>query len=123
MQDTLVAGAGHCDEAAVRVLVYEAQQNIQKMVNIQVPFDRIDGQFLAHPRGRAYQNRILHSGGDATGLHMTKRLYEVVAQKENVTIVDNAFLADIVTGGGKVAGVIALDAQNQPCYYKKAPAW
>ncbi len=118
VQDTLIAGAGHCDEAAVRVLVYEAQRSIEKLVSIQVPFDRVDGHFQLTREGGHTKNRILHSGGDATGLHMTKRLYEVVAQKENVAIVDNAFLADIVTGGGRVAGVIAMDGQNQPCYYK-----
>jgi L-aspartate oxidase len=117
VRDTLVAGAGLCDEAAVRVLVYEAQQNIEELVRMQVPFDRVDGHFQLTREGGHAKNRILHSGGDATGLHMTQRVFEVAKSRENITIVDNVFLADIITGAGRVAGIVAIDADNQPCFY------
>ena len=112
-QDTLVAGAGLCDEAAVRVLVYEAWNNIEQLIGYQVPFDRRDGNLLLTREGGHNKNRILHCGGDATGLHMTRRLYEVALAKSNIRFIDLMFLADILTDENGAAGILALDEQNK----------
>ena len=117
VRDTLVAGAGVCDEAAVRVLVYEAQRNIEELVRLGVPFDRTDGKFSLTREGGHSKNRILHCGGDATGLHMTRRLYEVARERPNITFADNLFLADIAMGGGRAAGVVMIDRDNRPRFY------
>lgn len=118
VKDTLVAGAGHCDEQAVRVLVNEAQENIEQLVKLGVPFDRTDGRFSLTREGGHSKNRILHCGGDATGLHMTKKLYEAASQRPNITIADIEFLADIVTGENGVCGAVVLKSNNRPCFYK-----
>lgn len=39
VEDTLVAGAGLCDRAAVQVLCAEGPGDIQTLVNLHVPFD------------------------------------------------------------------------------------
>ena len=39
IEDTLTAGAGLCNEEAVRVLVEEGPENIQELIDLNVPFD------------------------------------------------------------------------------------
>jgi len=111
--DTLVAGAGLCDEDAVRVLVEEAWSNIEQLINMGVPFDTNNGDLLLTREGGHGKNRILHSGGDATGFHLTQRLYEVAKQRANIKIIDDMFLADIITDENGVAGVLAIDDKNK----------
>ncbi|MBR4979763.1 MAG: FAD-dependent oxidoreductase, partial [Clostridia bacterium] len=40
VKDTLIAGAGHCDEKAVRTLVTEGPEIIDDIIRLGVPFDR-----------------------------------------------------------------------------------
>ena len=112
--DTIVAGAGLCDEKAVQVLVNEAWSNISQCISLCVPFDMSDGKLLLTREGGHGKNRILHSGGDATGLHLTKTLYEAAKKRENITILDNLFLADILTDERGVTGIAVLDENDKP---------
>lgn len=116
-KDTITAGAGLCDEKAVRVLVDEAWSNIEQLININVPFDKNNGNFLLTKEGGHGKNRILHCGGDATGLHLTRRLYEVVSEKDNIRILDMIFISDILTDENGVTGILALDGQSELCYF------
>lgn len=118
LEDTLVAGAGLCDEKTVSVLVQEGQANIEQLISLGVPFDRRqDGDLLMTREGGHRKNRILHCGGDATGLGITNQLYAVALERENITILDQCFLVDILTGGNGAAGVLVLDEKNEPQYF------
>lgn len=116
-RDTVTAGAGLCDEKAVRVLVDEAWGNVEQLICLNVPFDRNNGGFLLTKEGGHGKNRILHCGGDATGLHITRRLYEVASERENICIYDKVFVTDILTGDGGACGVLTLDDKGEPCYF------
>lgn len=112
-KDTLEAGAGLCDPDAVRVLVDEAWDNISELVRMGIPFDRKDGDLLLTREGGHSFNRILHSGGDATGLHLTSGLLEQALKRPNIRILDGIFLADILTDiNGRAAGVSCIDRNN-----------
>ncbi|MEA5137467.1 MAG: L-aspartate oxidase [Candidatus Fimivivens sp.] len=117
LEDTLVAGAGLCDKNAVSVLVNEAQANIEHLINLGVPFDRKDGTLLMTREGGHRKSRILHCGGDATGIGITEQLYSVALKRRNITILDEYFLSDILTGENGVAGVIALDRNSNAHYF------
>lgn len=66
IHDTLVAGAGHCNEEAVRVLVTEGPDAIKDMMELGVPFDRDEnGNVIVTREGGHCCRRILHCGGDA----------------------------------------------------------
>ena len=68
IQDTLQAGAGRCDEQAVRRLVTEGYTVINDLVNQAMPFDRDEnGAILLTKEAAHSRARILHAGGDATG--------------------------------------------------------
>ncbi|HMM06671.1 MAG TPA: L-aspartate oxidase [Clostridiales bacterium] len=118
--DTLVAGAGHCKEAAVRVLVEEAWANIEELLRYGVPFDAAKGRFLLTREGGHSENRILHCGGDATGKYLTRRLYELAAARPGLTFFNGMCLCDIVTDEDAVYGVTAMDQNGVPCYFAAA---
>lgn len=114
LEDTLTAGAGLCDEAAVSVLVQEGQANIERLISLGVPFDRRqDGELRMTREGGHRENRVLHCGGDATGLGITKQLYTVALSRKNTKILDEYFLIDILTGENGAAGVLVLDRDNR----------
>lgn len=109
LSDTLVAGAGLCDEQAVTVLVQEGPNDIQKLIEFGVPFDRDENNNISISTEGAHSvNRILHCGGDATGYHLTKTLQNQVKDRKNITCFDNMTLFDVLTDeNSKVSGVIA----------------
>ena len=115
--DTLTAGAGLCDKKAVRVLVNEAWSDIEHLIELGVPFDRQSGSLLLTREGGHGRNRILHCGGDATGLHLTDSLHEAAVKRDNISIMDRMFLTDIMTDKDGVTGVLTLDRDNIPCYF------
>lgn len=107
IKDTLTAGAGHCDQKAVETLVTEGPKDIMEMIRLGVPFDRDeDGNIIVTREGGHNCSRILHCGGDATGMLMTKRLGEVVAKKENIDILYDTYLVDVLTDKNGVMGVV-----------------
>jgi L-aspartate oxidase len=113
IKDTLEAGAGLCNEEAVKVLVREGRENVQKLVELGVPFDRENGKLCITREGAHSYNRILHCGGDATGFYLTKTLFEAVEKESNITIFDRFMLCDVLTDeNGFAAGVSIKDFDN-----------
>ena len=73
--DTITAGRGLCDPAAVRVLVTEGIDRIGDLERLGVEFDRTrDGRTTWVARAVTAVNRILHAGGSATGAAIAERL-------------------------------------------------
>ncbi|MFH1015567.1 MAG: FAD-dependent oxidoreductase, partial [Chloroflexota bacterium] len=66
-RDTIAAGAGLCDEEAVRILANEAPARIADLVQFGVPFDTVNGEIALTLEAAHSVPRILHAGGDATG--------------------------------------------------------
>src|SRR5436309_15918607 len=78
-QDTIYAGDGLCDVAAVRTLVEEGPAAIEQLIEWGAEFDR-EGQRLALTREAAHtRNRILHAHGDSTGREIARTLYRKAA--------------------------------------------
>lgn len=108
VRDTLVAGAGLADPAAVRVLVEEGPARIRELVELGVAFDRgADGAYLKGLEAAHSYPRILHSGGDATGTAIEKALVAAL-RASDVRVIEHAFLVDLVVRDGRVAGVDLL---------------
>ena len=114
-QDTLEAGAGLCDPDAVKVLVQEGPKDIQRLIGYGVAFDKDDhGNFVVSMEGAHSCKRILHCGGDATGLHVTQTLLEDVKRKENITCMDGMFLVEILTDAdNRVTGIVLQDGNGK----------
>lgn len=110
--DTLEAGAGLCDEEAVRVLVREGPENIRELVELDIPFDtNPEGELQITREGGHSCRRIVHCGGDATGRETTKRLGELIASRENVKISFRTQLVDLLTDESGVVGALIFDGK------------
>lgn len=113
IQDTLTAGAGLCDEAAVKVLVEEGPENIHELIDMQIPFDvNSEGDLLITREGGHHMRRIVHCGGDATGKETTKQLGRLAYSKENLHFFLESFMVDILTDDKGVCGVLAKVADE-----------
>lgn len=75
LADTLVAGVGVCDPAAVEVLVTEGPARVRELVARGANFDRAENGDIALTReGGHHADRIAHAGGDATGAEISRAL-------------------------------------------------
>lgn len=108
--DTLEAGAGMCDTEAVRVLATQGPREIEALIQMGVPFDEgAGGRLHATREGAHNRNRIVHCGGDATGLGVTSRLAQLASGAPNIHIYEANCLVDVLTDGqGRACGVVAL---------------
>ncbi|MFF7018962.1 MULTISPECIES: L-aspartate oxidase [Streptomyces] len=106
LDDTLVAGAGLCDEEAVRTLVTEGPDAVRRLITTGAHFDTTDSGDIALTReGGHHRRRIAHAGGDATGAEISRTLVEAVREATLHTI-ENALVLDLLTDAeGRTAGV------------------
>ncbi len=74
LKDTIAAGDGLVDREAARVLTSEAPARIADLVRYGVPFDTVEGQIALGREAAHSRSRILHAGGDATGLSIEEAL-------------------------------------------------
>ncbi|MDR6413974.1 FAD-binding protein [Pseudarthrobacter sulfonivorans] len=107
--DTLTAGAGHCNEAAVRVLCTEARFDIAGLQRFGVHFDLDDDGDPALGLEAAHSApRILHAGGDATGAGVARALIRSVLDAQaagRIQVTGHAQVTALLQGGGSVTGV------------------
>ncbi|MFH9268135.1 L-aspartate oxidase [Streptomyces sp. NPDC017546] len=106
LDDTLVAGAGLCDEEAVRTLVTEGPDAVRRLIDTGAHFDTTDSGDIALTReGGHHRRRIAHAGGDATGAEISRALVGAVREAALHTI-ENALVLDLLTDAeGRTAGV------------------
>jgi L-aspartate oxidase len=107
LEDTLVAGVGICDEAAVRVLVEEGPARVRELVEIGTKFDRTSGGGIALTReGGHHRDRIAHAGGDATGLEIERALIAALHAEDDIEVVEHALVLDLLRSAeGAVCGL------------------
>ncbi|WP_276357759.1 L-aspartate oxidase [Cohnella caldifontis] len=106
LQDTLAAGAGLCDEAAVDVLVHEGPEGVQDLIRLGTHFDEENGQYALTREGAHSQRRILHANGDATGYEIVRALAEKVLANPDIELWDDHFVLDLLTEDGECRGVL-----------------
>jgi L-aspartate oxidase len=117
LRDTLAAGAGLCDEAAVRVLVEQAPGAVRWLMQMGVQFDRArpgssdhatpDGLLLGREAAHS-RWRVIHAGGDATGAEIERALVAAVQRRSSVTVFAETCVTDLLVRDGKCVGVQAL---------------
>jgi len=110
-QDTIAAGAGLCNEEAVRILVDEAPDRITDLVNFGVPFDTLDGEIALAMEAAHSLPRILHAGGDATGEHIEFTLSKQV-HTSKIQVLEDCLATEILVEKGQVSGIKALDCRT-----------
>lgn len=107
LADTMTAGVGLCDEAAVRVLVTEGPARLRELMAVGAEFDRNpDGSLSLTREGGHHADRIVHAGGDATGVEVQRALHAAVRRDDGLRILEHALVLDLLTGSdGRAAGI------------------
>lgn len=102
IKDTLEAGAGMCNEEAVRVLSETSQEVIRDLIDRGFEFDHAENGRLLYTKEAAHSaDRILHAGGDATGRY----LHHFLLQKNPHPMLANATVIDLLIEAGGICGV------------------
>ena len=119
--DTLDAGAGLCDETAVRTILSEAGQTIEELVSCGVDFDKEAERpedFSLGKEGGHSHRRILHAK-DTTGMEIASSLLESARDCENITFCEQHFAIDLITtrklgmvSEDRVLGAYVLDEKS-----------
>ncbi|WP_017445832.1 L-aspartate oxidase [Gayadomonas joobiniege] len=101
VQDTLIAGAGLCDEKTVRFTAEKAKQSLETLISYGVPFDTIPGEdgkqkyHLTREGGHSHR-RILHAA-DATGKAVQKTLIRSAKSHQSIRIFERYNAVDLIT--------------------------
>jgi L-aspartate oxidase len=94
VQDTLNAGAGLCDPAAVTFLAQQAPQCIRSLLELGVAFDRQGEQLALTLEAAHSRRRVLHAA-DTTGRAVVSILGQQVRQRPNIQVLSHAFAIDL----------------------------
>ncbi len=114
IKDTLDAGAGLCDEEAVKVLSESSRGIIDDLIARGFEFDKDrEGKLLYTKEAAHSKERILHAGGDATGRYMH---YFLLEQNPHPMLTD-ARVVDLLIKDGECYGVTVLDHRESRNIY------
>lgn len=89
LEDTLRAGAGLCDRAAVEFLVENAAAAIKSLLEMGVSFDRRNDDLAMTLEAAHSRPRVLHAA-DTTGRAIVSTLTAKVLERPNITILSQA---------------------------------
>ena len=97
VRDTLIAGDGLCNEAAVREIVKSGPQQIKDLIAEGVEFTSLqDGSPSLGREGGHSQRRILHVK-DYTGRAIEEALLKCISENDNIKVFEHHFAIDIIT--------------------------
>jgi L-aspartate oxidase len=120
VRDTLISGAGLCDEAVVRRIVSQGPERIAEMERLGIHFAGLkdgSGYDLGKEGGHS-RRRVLHAG-DITGRRIEEALLAQAQAEPNITIHEHCMVIDLVTtgwlgldGDNRCVGAYYLDSQT-----------
>ena len=128
--DTLIAGAGLCDEQVVRTIVSEGPARIADLEALGVRFnpraDGVPGYDLGREGGHS-QRRVLHAG-DITGQRVESVLVDKILKHPNIQTLEYTMVIDLITtrwlkqpGDNRCAGAYVLDQNSGEIYAVRTP--
>ena len=111
VQDTLRAGAGLCDPAAVALLVREAPACVQRLLELGMDFDR-NGEVLSTTLEAAHSHRRVLHAQDRTGGALVEALERRVAAREGLTRRAGMLALQLLVEEGRCCGLQVLDGEH-----------
>lgn len=97
IQDTLNAGQGKCNPKVVEMVIKQAPQRLNELIQWGASFDtEITGEFALALEGGHSQNRVVHYK-DKTGWHIQDILWKKIIAEKNIEVIANAFCVDVIT--------------------------
>lgn len=122
IKDTIKAGAGLSEPDTIKFISENSDKVVHDLLNFGVDFDRDEnGNYTLTKEAAHSVNRILHSGGDATGREIELALCQAVKNNKNIKLYENTSVVDLlVTKDNSCKGIIVF---NRSGYEKiDAPA-
>jgi L-aspartate oxidase len=105
VSDTLSAGDGLCDEAAVRLLVGEGVRCVLELIEWGAAFDReSDGRPALAREGAHSVRRVLHAR-DATGREIGSTLWRKASALAQPRVLQHALAVEALVEGARCAGM------------------
>ncbi len=116
-KDTMTAGCNINDPEAVLKLVSAAPDVIREFIDTGMVFDKDEKGNIAFGREGAHSlNRIIHAGGDRTGLRVVEQLLRNITT--DVTIIQNEMALELRVKDGKCSGVITRNEDGEIHVYQ-----
>jgi len=120
--DTLAAGDGLSDPAAVQVLTNEGPDRVRELLAMGATFDRgPDGRLRFGLEAAHTRARIIHAGGDRTGAALIALLTRIVADDLLVEILEHTEAQALIVDAGRVTGALLIQP-GRPAFAVHAPA-
>ncbi|WP_165967270.1 L-aspartate oxidase [Jeotgalibacillus sp. S-D1] len=103
-KDTLLAGDGHCDQAAVSYLTQQGPGVVNALISEGMKFDcGTSSGYALGMEGAHSRRRILHAGGDATGKKLTSFLHKNIG--ENIDQIEFHSVVDLLVENDRCIGI------------------
>lgn len=96
ISDTLIAGAGLCNEKMVRIMVEEGPSRINDLIEIGTEFSKKNGMLDLVLEGGHSFPRILHAK-DLTGKEIESALINKINSIQNIQVIENTIAIDLIT--------------------------
>ncbi|MBD2091438.1 L-aspartate oxidase [Microcoleus sp. FACHB-1515] len=111
IEDTLKAGAGLCEPAAVQLLVEQAADCVRSLVEMGVGFDRSGNDLALTLEAAHSRRRVLHAA-DTTGRAIVTTLTRQVLSRKNIRVLSPVFVLDLWMVGGRCQGVCLVQGNE-----------
>lgn len=112
MNDTLLAGRKVNNREALETMITESKENIDKLIEFGVSFDRNkNNELMTTLEGGHSVRRVLHAGGDSTGRVIMSTLRDKIDKKSNTSILYNSMVTDINKGDNRFAVELINDTE------------
>ena len=109
--DTLQAGGGLCDQAAVELLVREAPSCVQRLLQLGMDFDRQGSELSTTLEAAHSHRRVLHAQ-DRTGGALVDALERQVLNREGLLRRSGALALQLWVDNGHCCGLQVLDGER-----------
>ena len=111
--DTIKAGAGLSELNTIKFISENSDKVVKDLLTFGVEFDRDEnGNFTLTKEAAHSVNRILHSGGDATGREMEIALCHTFQNHKNIKVYENSLAVDLLVENNTCDGVVIFHEKN-----------
>ena len=111
LQDTLTAGDGLCNPAAVKILLDEGPERIEELIGWGKHHGTKLVFGLESPHSR---HRSLHSEGESTGHDILRTLRAKAESLKHIKVAPFTFCTELLADNGLISGVSVLDDKGVP---------
>lgn len=111
-EDTIRAGDGLCDEAAVDVLVHDGPDRVRDLIDWGLQFDTVNGELVFGREAAHRLHRVLHAHGDATGEMIQRTLVQRARNLPRIGLMKSCFTLQLLIDGGRCVGAQVVHTQT-----------